>query len=74
LIELSRKDIVSDNLMAFQEQSRFIKLPMEGYLELLGITLTVHNTQSSMQSITLNIVLYVQLSLEDRAKPTLQIL
>ena len=24
--------------MAFQEQSRFIKLPMEGYLELLGIT------------------------------------
>jgi len=38
LIELSRKDIVSDNLMAFQEQSRFIKLPMEGYLELLGIT------------------------------------
>ena len=38
MIELSRKDIVSDNLMAFQEQSRFIKLPMEGYLELLGIT------------------------------------
>ena len=36
--ELSRKDIVSDNLMAFQEQSRFIKLPKEGYLELLGIT------------------------------------
>ena len=38
MIEISRKDIVSDNLMAFQEQSRFIKLPMEGYLELLGIT------------------------------------
>ena len=38
MIETSRKDIVSDNLMAFQEQSRFIKLPMEGYLELLGIT------------------------------------
>ena len=38
MIELSRKDIVSDSLMAFQEQSRFIKLPMEGYLELLGIT------------------------------------
>jgi phage terminase large subunit len=38
LIETSRKDIVSDGLMAFQEQSRFIKLPMEGYLELLGIT------------------------------------
>ena len=38
MIELSRKDIVSDGLMAFQEQSRFIKLPMEGYLELLGIT------------------------------------
>jgi len=37
LIDISRKDIVSDSLMAFQEQSRFIKLPMEGYLELLGI-------------------------------------
>ena len=38
MIEVSRKDIVHENLMNFQEHSRFIKLPMEGYLDLLGIT------------------------------------
>ena len=36
MIELSRKDILSDSLMQFSED-RFVKLPIEGYLELLGI-------------------------------------
>jgi len=36
LIEISRSDIVSDYLMEFDDE-RFIKLPIESYLELLGI-------------------------------------
>lgn len=38
MITVSRKDITHENLMAFQEVSRFIKLPIEGYMDLLGIT------------------------------------
>jgi hypothetical protein len=38
LIEISRTDIVSDYLMDLEQQSRFIKLPIMEYLELLGIT------------------------------------
>tara|TARA_B000000609_G_scaffold157448_1_gene152031 strand:- start:3097 stop:4398 length:1302 start_codon:yes stop_codon:yes gene_type:complete len=37
LIELSRSDIVSDYLMEFDKEERFIKLPINSYLELLGI-------------------------------------
>jgi len=37
LIEISRTDIVSDYLMELEQQSRFIKLPILEYLELLGI-------------------------------------
>ena len=37
MIEISRSDIVSDYLMEFSEEERFIKLPIESYLELLGI-------------------------------------
>jgi len=37
LIEISRSDIVSDYLMEFSDDERFIKLPIESYLELLGI-------------------------------------
>jgi len=37
LIEISRSDIVSDYLMEFSEEERFIKLPIVSYLELLGI-------------------------------------
>jgi hypothetical protein len=37
LIEISRSDIVPDYLMDIEPESRFIKLPIEGYLELLGI-------------------------------------
>ena len=36
MIDISRKDIMSESLMEFDE-SRFIKLPIEGYLDLLGI-------------------------------------
>ena len=37
MIEVSRKDIVHDYLMKFDDD-RFIKLPIESYLELLGVT------------------------------------
>jgi len=37
LIEISRSDIVSDYLMNYETEERFIKLPIEGYLDLLGI-------------------------------------
>ena len=36
MIEVSRKDIVHDYLMEFDDE-RFIKLPIESYLDLLGI-------------------------------------
>ena len=36
MLEVSRKDILSENLMEFND-SRFIKLPISGYMELLGI-------------------------------------
>ena len=37
MIQISRKDIVHENLMNFQEANRFIKLPIDGYMDLLGI-------------------------------------
>ena len=37
MLEISRKDILPDNLMEFQSENRFIKLPINGYMELLGI-------------------------------------
>jgi len=37
LIEISRTDIVSNYLMDVEQESRFIKLPITEYLELLGI-------------------------------------
>jgi hypothetical protein len=37
LIEISRSDIVPDYLMNYETEDRFIKLPIEGYLDLLGI-------------------------------------
>ena len=38
MIEVSRKDIIHENLMSYQETARFIKLPIDGYMDLLGIT------------------------------------
>ena len=37
MIEISRSDIVSDYLMEYHDDERFIKLPIESYLQLLGI-------------------------------------
>ena len=37
MIEVSRTDIVPDYLMEYDSEDRFIKLPIESYLELLGI-------------------------------------
>ena len=36
MLEISRKDIISEKLMEFDDR-RFIKLPIDGYMELLGI-------------------------------------
>ena len=36
-IEISRADVESEYLMEFDPNSRFIKLPIAGYMELLGI-------------------------------------
>ena len=38
MIEISRSDIVSDYHMDLTTEVRFIKLPIEGYLDLLNIT------------------------------------
>ena len=38
MIEVSRSDIVSDYLMELPPETRFIKLPIDGYLDLLNVT------------------------------------
>ena len=38
MLEISRKDITYSKLMSYDPEVRFIKLPVEGYLVLLGIT------------------------------------
>ena len=38
MLEISRKDVTYSKLMSYEPEVRFIKLPVEGYLELLGIT------------------------------------
>ena len=36
-IEISRKDIVSDTIHDLQSETRFLKLPVNPYLEMLGV-------------------------------------
>ena len=38
MIDISRKDIIHDSLMSFSDESKFIKLPIDSYMELLGVT------------------------------------
>jgi phage terminase large subunit len=38
MIKVSRRDILSEYVMEFPKHQRFLKLPVEPYLELLGIT------------------------------------
>ena len=38
MLDVSRKDIEKDAIMEFDSANRFIKLPIDSYLELLGIT------------------------------------
>lgn len=38
MLDVSRKDIEKDAIMEFDSTNRFIKLPIDSYLELLGIT------------------------------------
>ncbi len=37
-IEISRRDLVSERLVEFQSETRFLKLPVDPYLDLLGVT------------------------------------
>lgn len=37
-IEISRQDIVADNIMELPADTKFLKLPIDPYLELLGVT------------------------------------
>lgn len=37
-VELSRRDLISQQLVDFQSETRFLKLPVDPYLDLLGIT------------------------------------
>ena len=38
MLEISRKDIPTGDLVTYPSEDRFIKLPIEPYMELLGIT------------------------------------
>ena len=38
MLEISRKDVTDSKLMSYDPEVRFIKLPVTGYLDLLGIT------------------------------------
>ena len=37
-VEISRRDLVSEQIVDFQSEARFLKLPVDPYLELLGVT------------------------------------
>lgn len=37
-VEISRADIISDEILELQSETRFLKLPIEPYLELLAVT------------------------------------
>ena len=37
-VEISRRDLVSEEIVDFQSETRFLKLPVDPYLELLGVT------------------------------------
>jgi hypothetical protein len=37
MLDISRTDIVSDSFMDFPAADRFIKLPIDSYLDLLGV-------------------------------------
>jgi len=36
-VEISRRDLVSEQIVDFQSETRFLKLPVDPYLELLGV-------------------------------------
>jgi hypothetical protein len=48
MLVVSRSDIDSENLMEFPQSSRFIKLPIRKYLELLGLWETINNPQLAL--------------------------
>jgi hypothetical protein len=37
-VEISRRDLVSEQIVDFQSETRFLKLPVDPYLDLLGVT------------------------------------
>ena len=43
MLELSRKDVTADHLMDYSPEDRYLKLPVDAYLELLGIFIPTCN-------------------------------
>jgi hypothetical protein len=37
-VEISRRDLISEHIVDFQPETRFLKLPVDPYLDLLGVT------------------------------------
>ena len=37
-VEISRRDLISEHIVDFQSETRFLKLPVDPYLDLLGVT------------------------------------
>ena len=37
-VEISRRDVTCDSLLDLESETRFLKLPVDPYLELLGVT------------------------------------
>ena len=74
MLEISRKDITDSKLMSYEPEVRFIKLPVTGYLDLLGIT-PIPSQVALINAINIqNIDLYVGLYHGDKEKTISQIL
>ena len=52
MLDISRKDVISTDIMDFDSASRFIKLPISHYLELLGIVSGGHYLTKGAVSIS----------------------
>ena len=48
MLNISRPDIEFEQITDFSAKDRFIKLPIENYLKLLGISDTVNNPQRAL--------------------------
>ena len=73
-VQVSRADVPSTEIQDLQSDTRFIKLPVSPYLELLGIDPLPSQIALINVLITQNIALYRPPCLDDRVRLILQIL